>query len=282
MRSAWYVLGREVEAFEQEFAAYCGVKHCVGVGNGLEALHLICAPTESAPATKSSFRRTPTSPPGWRFRTPARRPCRWNPTKKLSTSTRRALQRPSRRAPRPSCRCIFTASRRTWTPSWPSRREHQLKVIEDNAQAQGARYKGRRTGSLGDAAGNSFYPGKNLGAFGDAGAVTTNDWRTGGQNPHAAQLRLAKKILQRGQGLQLAAGRVAGRVPAREIEKAGRVERAPPCRRPKLSGRMSGGRGLTIAVRSRVGRAGLAFVRRAPSAARRAPAKTRRRRKSAR
>ncbi len=54
-------------------------------------------------------------------------------------------------------------------------RKHKLKVIEDNAQAQGARYKGRRTGSLGDAAGNSFYPGKNLGAYGEAGAVTTND-----------------------------------------------------------------------------------------------------------
>ena len=54
-------------------------------------------------------------------------------------------------------------------------RQRGLKVIEDNAQAQGARYKGRRTGSLGDAAGNSFYPGKNLGALGDAGAVTTND-----------------------------------------------------------------------------------------------------------
>jgi dTDP-4-amino-4,6-dideoxygalactose transaminase len=54
-------------------------------------------------------------------------------------------------------------------------KKHGLKVIEDNAQAQGARYKGRRTGALGDAAGNSFYPGKNLGAYGDAGAVTTND-----------------------------------------------------------------------------------------------------------
>ena len=53
--------------------------------------------------------------------------------------------------------------------------KHGLKVVEDNAQAQGARYKGRRTGALGDAAGNSFYPGKNLGAFGDAGAITTDD-----------------------------------------------------------------------------------------------------------
>src|SRR5205085_10517744 len=60
-------------------------------------------------------------------------------------------------------------------PSLAIARKHGLKIIEDNAQAQGARYKGRRTGSLGDAAGNSFYPGKNLGALGDAGAVTTDD-----------------------------------------------------------------------------------------------------------
>ena len=76
-------------------------------------------------------------------------------------------------------------------------RKHGLKVIEDNAQAQGARYKGRRTGSLGDAAGNSFYPGKNLGAFSDAGAVTTNDAELADTGAHVAQLRVEEKILQR-------------------------------------------------------------------------------------
>ena len=69
---------------------------------------------------------------------------------------------------------ISTANRRT-CPIMEIAARHGLKVVEDNAQAQGARYKGRRTGSLGHAAGNSFYPGKNLGAYGDAGAVTTND-----------------------------------------------------------------------------------------------------------
>ena len=76
-------------------------------------------------------------------------------------------------------------------------RQHGLKVIEDNAQAQGARYKGRRTGSLGDAAGNSFYPGKNLGAFGDAGAVTTNDAQLADRVRRCAITVLRKNITTR-------------------------------------------------------------------------------------
>ena len=80
-------------------------------------------------------------------------------------------------------------------------RRHNLKVIEDAAQAHGARYKGRRVGALGDAAGWSFYPGKNLGAIGDAGAITTDDPRSGRQGARAAQLRFAREILQRSQRL---------------------------------------------------------------------------------
>ena len=81
MRSAWYVLGQEVEAFEQEFAAYCGVKYCVGVGNGLEALHLTLRAYGIGETMKSSCPRTPISPPGWPSRMRARHRCRSSPTR---------------------------------------------------------------------------------------------------------------------------------------------------------------------------------------------------------
>jgi len=175
MRSAWYILGREVEAFEQEFAAYCGVRHCIGVGNGLEALHLILraygfGPGDEVIVPSNTYIAT------------------W-----LAVSYAGAVPVPVESDPR-TCNLapenIAPAlTQRTKAimpvhlygqpadvdPILEIARKHRLKVIEDNAQAQGARYKGRRTGSLGDAAGNSFYPGKNLGALGDAGAVTTND-----------------------------------------------------------------------------------------------------------
>jgi dTDP-4-amino-4,6-dideoxygalactose transaminase len=175
MRSAWYVLGREVEAFEQEFAAYCGTSHCVGVGNGLEALHLILrgygigagdeviVPSNTYIATwlavsYAGAQPVPVEPdPGTFNIDPAR-------IEAAITARTKAIM-PVHLYGQPSDMdsIVELAGK------------HGLKVIEDNAQAQGARYKGRRTGALGDAAGNSFYPGKNLGAFGDAGAVTTND-----------------------------------------------------------------------------------------------------------
>jgi dTDP-4-amino-4,6-dideoxygalactose transaminase len=175
MRSAWYILGREVEAFEQEFASYCDAKHCVGVGNGLEALHLILrgygiGPGDEVIVPSNTYIAT------------------W-----LAVSYAGAVPVPVEPDPETfnldpaRIAAAVTARTKAIMPVYlygqPAdmdaimeiARQHGLKVVEDNAQAQGARYKGRRTGSLGDAAGHSFYPSKNLGAFGDGGAVTTDD-----------------------------------------------------------------------------------------------------------
>lgn len=175
MRSAWYILGKECEAFEQEYAAYCGVKHCIGVGNGLEALHLVIraydigegheviVPSNTYIATWLAVSYAGAKPVPVE---PDPRTCNIDPARIEAAIT------PRTRAIMP---VHLYGQPADMDPIMEIGRKHNLKVIEDNAQAQGARYKGRRTGSLGHGAGNSFYPGKNLGALGDAGAVTTDD-----------------------------------------------------------------------------------------------------------
>ena len=175
LRSGWFILGEEVAAFEREFAAYCGVKHCVGVGNGLEALHLILralgvgpgdeviVPSNTYIATwlavsQCGARPVPVEPDERTFN--------MDPTRIEAAIT------PRTRALLPVHLYGLPAD---MDPINSVARKHGLKVIEDAAQAHGARYRGRRVGALGDAAGVSFYPGKNLGALGDAGAVTTDD-----------------------------------------------------------------------------------------------------------
>lgn len=175
VESGWYILGEEVEAFEQEFAACCGVKHAIGVGNGLDALHLILrgygigkgdeviVPANTYIATWLAVSHAgavpvPVEPD----------PCTYN----IDPDRIKAAITPRTRAIMP----VHLYGQ----PSDMDRileigRSHGLKVIEDAAQAHGARYKGNRVGGLGDAGGFSFYPGKNLGAFGDGGAVTTDD-----------------------------------------------------------------------------------------------------------
>ena len=175
MRSAWYVLGKELEAFEQEYAAYCDSKHCVGVANGLDALHLllraygigagdeVIVPSNTYIATWLAVSQVGATP------VPV------EPDEKtfnLDPAGLAAALTPRTKAIMP---VHLYGQPADMDPIMAFARQHGLKVIEDNAQAQGARYKGRRSGSLGDAAGHSFYPGKNLGAFGDAGAITTDD-----------------------------------------------------------------------------------------------------------
>lgn len=173
--SGWYILGEETQAFEAEFAAYCGAKHCIGVANGLDALHLILrgygigegdeviVPSNTFIATWLAVSQSGAAP------VPVEPDER---TYNLNPSLIEAAITPRTRAIMPVHLYGLPAD---MDPINRIARKHGLRVIEDAAQAHGARYKGSRTGALGGAAGFSFYPGKNLGALGDGGAITTND-----------------------------------------------------------------------------------------------------------
>lgn len=174
MASGRYILGGELQAFESEFAAYCDVKHCIGTGNGLDALHLILRAMEIGPGDEvivpaNTFIAT------WLAVSYAGAvPVPVEPLESTYNMDPARIEE----AITPRTRAVIAVhlygQPADMDPIREIARAHNLRVIEDAAQAHGARYKGRRTGSLGDAAGFSFYPGKNLGAFGDGGAVTTN------------------------------------------------------------------------------------------------------------
>lgn len=175
MASGWYLLGSEVEAFEKEFARYCGTDHCVAVGSGLDALALaleasgvgdgddVIVPAHTFIATWLAV-----SAVGARC-VPVETDLH---TCNITAEGVEAAITPRTRAVIP---VHLYGQPSDMDPIMELAGRHGLQVIEDAAQAHGARYRGRRTGSLGHAAGFSFYPGKNLGAFGDGGAVTTDD-----------------------------------------------------------------------------------------------------------
>lgn len=177
--SGWYILGNEVNEFEKEFANYCGVRNCIGVANGLDALILILraykelgimkdgdeviVPANTYIATILSISHNNLVPVPVE---PDINTYNINPKlieEKISSKTKAIM---------PVHLYGRTAQMNEINDI---ARRYNLKVIEDSAQAQGAIFQGKRTGNLGDASGFSFYPGKNLGAIGDAGAVTTND-----------------------------------------------------------------------------------------------------------
>ena len=173
-RGHW-VLGPELEQFEHEFAAYCGTQHAVGVANGLDALELTLrawgiGPGDEVLVPSRTFVAT------WMAVTlagavPKAVPCD-DVTQTMDGSALEAAITPFTRAVIP----VHLYGRPAdMTTIWETARRHGLKVLEDAAQAHGARWHGRRAGNLGDAAAFSFYPAKNLGALGDGGAITTND-----------------------------------------------------------------------------------------------------------
>ncbi|CDT25087.1 DegT/DnrJ/EryC1/StrS family aminotransferase [Vibrio coralliirubri] len=177
--SGWYIMGTELSAFEEEFASYCGTQYCIGVANGLDALTLtlrawkelgrlqagdeVIVPANTYIAsvlaiTENDLVPVLVEPDEHTFNLSAS-----NILNALSSKTKAILPVHLYGQISPMDEIMGLAE------------EHDLLVLEDCAQSHGAEIKGRKCGSWGDAAGFSFYPGKNLGALGDAGAITTND-----------------------------------------------------------------------------------------------------------
>lgn len=179
LESGWYLLGSECASFETEFAEYCGVRHCIGVANGLDALTLILR----------AYIEQNVMAPGDEVIVPGHTyiasvlaishaglvPVLVEPDERTYTVDPARIPAAFTRRTRAIMPVHLYGQCADMDPIRAIAASHGLKVIEDAAQAHGARYRGVRTGCLGDAAGFSFYPGKNLGALGDGGAITTND-----------------------------------------------------------------------------------------------------------
>ena len=173
--SGWYILGPEVDAFEAEYAEYCEAQHAVGVANGLDALHLalramgvgpgdeVIVPSNTYIATWLAVSQCGAAPVPVE---PVEATYNIDPDLiEAAITPRTKVILPVHLYGQPA----------DMDPILAIARKHDLRVLEDGAQAHGARYKGRRIGAHGDAVAWSFYPGKNLGALGDGGAVTTDD-----------------------------------------------------------------------------------------------------------
>ena len=175
MDSGWFILGPELEAFEVEFAQYCEVKNCIGVGNGLEALYLLLkaygiGQGDEVIVPSNTFIAT------WLAVTECGAiPVPVEPNLETHNIDPELISNAITSRTRAIVPVHLYGQPADMDPINEIASKHGLVVIEDAAQAQGARYKGRRACSLGHAAATSFYPGKNLGALGDGGAVLTND-----------------------------------------------------------------------------------------------------------
>ena len=173
--SGWYILGQQVSLFEKNFADFCGVKHCIGCANGLDALNLIIkaygfsagdeiiVPANTYIASILAISQNGCTPV---LVEPDINTYNINPDlieEKITQNTKAIMV------------VHLYGQAVEMEKIWQLAKKYNLKVIEDSAQAHGAIYKGKRVGSLGDASGFSFYPGKNLGCLGDGGCVTTNN-----------------------------------------------------------------------------------------------------------
>ena len=175
MASGWYILGEEVEAFEYEFAAYCESKYCIGVGNGLDALHLILRAMDIGPGDEVIVPSNTYIATWLAVSYTGAIPVPVEPDEKTYNIDPSLVEK----AITPHTKAILAVHLFGQPADMDSLADvvnrYGLKLITDGAHAHGARYKGSRNKCIGDAAGYSFFPSKNLGALGDGGAVVTDD-----------------------------------------------------------------------------------------------------------
>lgn len=232
VRSGWYLLGKEVNRFENEFAAYCGTQCCIGVANGLDALTLVLrawmelekweegdeviVPANTYIASILAVSRVGLTPI------------------LCEPSESNLLIDPVRIEPLVTSRTRAVMPVHLYGQVCPMdeinavARKYGLKVLEDCAQSQGARYHGVRAGCLGDAAAFSFYPGKNIGALGDAGAVTTDDETLAGKVRVLANYGSGKKYVFDHRGVNSRLDEIHAAVLSLKLK---RLDRDNECRR---------------------------------------------------
>lgn len=175
VKSGRYILGPEVEAFEGEFADYTEARHCVGVGNGLEALRLALLATGVGPGDEVIVPSHTFIATWLAVSSCGAMPVPVEPSESSFNIDPHRIEAAITARTKAIVPVHLYGLPADLDPILAIATSHSLRVIEDAAQAHGARYRGRRIGSHGDAVAWSFYPGKNLGAMGDGGAVTTND-----------------------------------------------------------------------------------------------------------
>lgn len=171
----WYILGRQNEMFEKNFADYLGVKHCIGCANGLDALNLIIKAYGFGPGNEIIVPANTYIATILAVSENGATPVLVEPD--INTYNINPDLIEAKITPRTKAIMVVHLYGQAVQMGkiWELAKKYNLKIIEDAAQAHGAEYQGRKTGNLGDAAGFSFYPGKNLGCMGDGGCITTNN-----------------------------------------------------------------------------------------------------------
>ncbi|HEC1786741.1 TPA: DegT/DnrJ/EryC1/StrS family aminotransferase, partial [Campylobacter lari] len=175
INSGWYILGKQCTNFETNFAQYCGVKHCIGVANGLDALRIIIKAYEFSKDDEIIVPANTYIASILAITDNLCKPVLIEPNINTYNINAKSIEEKITNKTKAIMVVHLYGQVCDMEPIYDLAKKYNLKIIEDCAQAHGANFKGKKVGSLGGAAGFSFYPGKNLGALGDAGCVTTND-----------------------------------------------------------------------------------------------------------